>query len=263
MIGKLIRLERIIDRNTKKTIIVPMDHGITIGPCKGIVDMKKTIDLVAQGGANAVLGHVGMPLHAHRKGGKDIGLILHLSSSTSLGPDPNKKILTGSVEQAIKFGADGVSVHINIGSKDEPEMLKDLGYVSRKCIEWGMPLIAMMYPRGPNIKNSYDVTVVKHSVRIAAELGADIIKTNYTGSIESFREVVDGALGVPVIIAGGAKGEDEKTLQMIKNAMKAGASGVAIGRNAFEHKNPEKIIRAVYEIIYNDANCKDAINILS
>ncbi len=102
MIGKEIRMERIINRATRKTVMIPMDHGVTIGPVKGLTDMGRTVDLVAIGGANAVIGHVGLALHGHRRYGRDIGLILHLSASTCLGPDPNNKVLVNSVERAIK-----------------------------------------------------------------------------------------------------------------------------------------------------------------
>ena len=262
MIGKGIRMERIISRDTGKSVIIPLDHGVTIGPSQGLLEMGKTVDKVAEGGANAVLGHIGLSLHGHRGYGKDVGLILHLSSSTTLAPDPNTKVLTGSVEQAVKFGADAVSVHINVGAKDEAKMLRDLGCISQKCMEWGMPLLAMMYPRGPGIKDSYDVSVVKHAVRIAAELGADIIKTNYTGDPETFKEVVDGAMGVPVVIAGGAKGGDMETLEMVEGAIKAGACGVAMGRNAFQHKSPAKLVRAVCEIVHEGKSAKEAMKVI-
>ena len=110
MMGKLIRIERIINRNTKKTVIVPMDHGVTVGPIKGLIDMGKTVDMVAEGGANAVVGHLGLPLYGHRGTGRDIGLILHLSASTSLSPDPNHKVLVNTVQWAVKMGADAESV---------------------------------------------------------------------------------------------------------------------------------------------------------
>ena len=82
-IGKNIRLERIINRETKKSIIIPMDHGLTVGPIKGIEkDLGEIVNKIAMGGANAILGHVGIPLYAHRGYGPDIVLILHLSCST-------------------------------------------------------------------------------------------------------------------------------------------------------------------------------------
>jgi len=118
-IGKRIRLERIINRDTGKTVIVPMDHGVSMGPIKGIINLSKTINEVAEGGANAVVLHKGMVEFGHRGYGRDIGLILHLSASTSLGPDPNEKVLVASVEEALKLGADAVSIHVNIGSNTE------------------------------------------------------------------------------------------------------------------------------------------------
>jgi len=103
MRGKEIRLERIMDRNTGRTIIVPLDHGVTLGPIPGLVDLGATIDLVADGGANAVIGHVGLALHGHRGHGQDVGLIMHLSASTSIGPDPNDKVLVNTVTNALKM----------------------------------------------------------------------------------------------------------------------------------------------------------------
>ncbi|HQB62209.1 MAG TPA: fructose-bisphosphate aldolase, partial [Spirochaetota bacterium] len=97
-IGKSIRMERIMNRETGKTVIVPMDHGVSVGPIEGLIDMAKTVDMIADGGANAVLGHIGLPKYGHRRSGKDIGLILHLSASTSLSPYPNKKVLVNTVE---------------------------------------------------------------------------------------------------------------------------------------------------------------------
>ena len=100
-----------------------MDHGVSDGPIPGLIDMGQAVNLVADGGANAVIGHVGLALHGHRQGGRDIGLILHLSASTKLAPDPNEKVLVNSVTNALKMGADAVSMHVNIGAESEAKML--------------------------------------------------------------------------------------------------------------------------------------------
>ncbi|HOO57158.1 MAG TPA: 2-amino-3,7-dideoxy-D-threo-hept-6-ulosonate synthase [bacterium] len=263
MIGKKVRLERILDRDTGRSIIVPMDHGVTVGPIHGLVDMGKAVDAVAEGGANAVLGHLGLPLHGHRGYGKDIGLILHLSASTSLGPDPNEKVLVSNVERSIKMGADAVSIHCNLGAETEHTMLKDFGIVSLSCMEWGMPLLAMMYCRGEKVDNEYDVNVVKHAARVAAELGADMVKVVYTGSPESFEEVVSGC-GVPVVIAGGERMEtDEEVLTMVKGAIDAGGAGVSIGRNVFQAKNPTRMVVAIDAIVNRGASVKEALEIIN
>ena len=128
-----------------------------------------------------MLQQKGMVPHGHRGYGRDIGLIVHMSASTRLGPDPNNKVMVCSVEEALKMGADAVSVHINIGSETESDQLQALSQTAKSCTEWGMPLLAMMYPRGKAIKNPHDPEVVALAARAGAELGADVIKTNYTG----------------------------------------------------------------------------------
>ncbi len=260
--GKGIRIERILDRNTGKTVIVPMDHGVTVGPIVGLINMGDTVDRVAEGGANAVVGHLGLPLHGHRKYGKDIGLILHLSASTSLSPDPNNKVLVNTVQNALKMGADGVSVHINIGAENEADMLRDLGRTAVECMEWGMPLLAMMYPRGPKIRDDKDLEGVKLAARVAAELGADIAKVPYTGSADTFAEVVEGC-PIPVVIAGGSKVSDKQTLEMIKGAMDAGAAGISMGRNVFQHEHPELLVKAASAIVHDGATVEEAMEVIS
>jgi len=262
MIGKQIRMERITDRNSGKTVIIPMDHGITLGPIPGLTDMKRTVDAVAQGGANAIIIHKGLVAAGHRGKGRDIGLIIHLSASTALAPDPNSKMLVCGVEEAIKLGADAISIHVNLGANDEKEMLRDFGMVAQKAAEWGLPLVAMVYPRGAKIKDEYDSKVVKHAARLGAELGADIVKVNYTGRSESFREVVEGCF-IPVVIAGGPKMEsDRDILEMVKGAMEAGAGGASIGRNAFQHRNPTHIVKAISLIVHEGASVDETLKVL-
>lgn len=261
-LGKQIRMERIINRNTGRTVIVPMDHGISTGPIDGLKDMKTAIHNVSIGGANAIVEHKGLVSAGHRRRGGDIGLIIHLSGSTSLSPFPNAKALICSVEEAIKLGADAVSIHINLGDESEKDMLKDFGKVSYEARTWGMPLLAMIYPRGEKIKDEYDVKVIKHAARVGNEMGADIVKVSYTGSVDTFREVVEGC-SVPVVIAGGAKmGSDRSILEMVKGSIDAGGSGVSIGRNVFQHKDPAKMVKAISSIVNNGCGVDEALKML-
>ena len=262
IVGKRIRMERIINRNTGRTVIVPMDHGISVGPIAGLMDMKETIQSVAEGGANAIVEHKGLVGEGHRGKGQDIGLIIHLSASTSLSPMPHAKTLVCSVEEAIKLGADAVSVHVNLGDNQEKEMLNDFGRISYEARTWGMPLLAMIYPRGEKIKDEYDVEVVKHAARVGSEMGADIVKVSYTGSRESFKEVVDGST-IPVVIAGGEKMDsDRDILEMVKGSIDAGGSGVSIGRNVFQHKDPGRMVQAISAIVNEGSSVDAALGIL-
>lgn len=259
MVGKRIRMERIMDRDSGRTVIVPMDHGVTLGPMRGLINMRETINAVATGGANAIVIHKGLVEAGHRRGGRDVGLIVHLSASTCMSPDPNCKVMVCSVEEAIKLGADAVSIHVNLGAEDEKSMLKDFGCIAKEATNWGMPLLAMMYTRGPKVKAEFDVKVVKHAARVGAELGADIVKVNYTGSPETFQEVTEGCF-VPVVIAGGEKMEtDRDILEMVKGAVAAGGAGVSIGRNTFQHRDPEKIVQVITKLVHNGFTVDDGL----
>ncbi len=253
--SKRLRIARLTRKG--RMLCIPMDHGISIGPVKGLDTIYNTIQQVAEGGASAILVHKGIlkGLPAH----PGTGIIMHLSASTDIGPSPNRKMIVAGVEEAIRLGADAVSVHINIGCKDEPEMLQDLGLVADECDSWGMPLIAMMYPRGENIKNPYDPDVVAHVARVGAEAGADIVKTVYTGSPETFSKVVRGC-PVPVVIAGGPKvNSDREVLLMAKGALDAGAMGVTFGRNVFQHTNPRGITKALSKLVFDGVDVDEAL----
>ena len=125
-----------------------------------------------------------------------------------------------------------------------------------------MPLVAMMYTRGPKIKDEYNADNVKHAARVAAELGADIVKVVYTGSVDSFTEVVNGCT-VPVVIAGGAKMDSDKDIfRIVEDALQAGAAGVSIGRNAFQHENPTKMVQVLSKMVHHRASVDEAVKML-
>jgi fructose-bisphosphate aldolase/2-amino-3,7-dideoxy-D-threo-hept-6-ulosonate synthase len=256
--GKKRRLRRIF-RSDNRTVIVPMDHGVTLGPVKGLVNMQGIIDKLLLGGVDAVLINRGI---AKSVDTGNAGLIVHLSGITVHCPDPNNKVQIGSVDDAVRLGADAVSVHINVGAKQEAQMLSTFGKVACECDDYGMPLLAMMYPRGQNIKDSHAVDLVAHAARLGAELGADIIKTNYTGDAESFKTVVDSC-PVPVIIAGGPKMETSRdVLQMVKDSISAGGAGLSIGRNVFQHEDPAKMVKALSAIVHNEASVAEALKLI-
>jgi len=256
--GKKRRLKRIF-RDDERTVIVPMDHGVTVGPVTGLVNMQEIINKLLRGGVDAVVLHRGIAKHVDTG---NAGLIVHLSGITKFGPDPNNKVQVCSVEEAMRIGADAVSVHVNVGAEQEDKMLVKLGMVADDCDRYGMPLLAMMYPRGQKIKDQHAVDVVAHAARLGAELGADIVKTNYTGDVETFKEVVRGCC-VPVIIAGGPKVETTReVLQMVHDSIKAGGAGISIGRNVFQHENPTKMVKALSAIVHKGASVDQSLKIL-
>ena len=250
---------RRIFRKDGRTVIVPMDHGVSVGPIHGRQDMNDTIGRLVKGEADAVLVHAGI---AKTVDNDYTGLILHLSGATRLTGDPNWKTQLTSVREAVRLGADAVSVHINVGSQHEQEMLQSFSHIADECETLGIPTLAMMYPRGPSISNEHSFDAVSHAARLGYEIGADIVKTNYTGDRDSFSKVVQ-SVKVPVVIAGGPRAnKDTEALRMIAESMAAGAAGVSIGRNIFQHENPTLMTKAIVSIVHRGKTSSEAESIL-
>lgn len=253
--GLTARLDRI--STDDRYLIVPMDHGITIGAVSGLKNIEATIDDITSGGADAVLTQKGLArrVHPHKNGS---GYIVHVNGSTSIGPDENDKRVTCSVEEAIRVGADAVSFHINVGSNYEPQQIEDLAELTGTASRFGLPVLAMAYARGPGIQGD-EPEYLGHAVRLAEELGADVVKTGYSGDAESFQHVCESTR-LPIVIAGGSRGTDRETVEMVRGAMDAGAAGVSMGRSIFQHETPEAITRAVSAVIHDDYDAEDALS---
>jgi predicted phospho-2-dehydro-3-deoxyheptonate aldolase len=250
-------MERILERG--KAVIIPMDHGATEGPVDGLKDMNAMVRKVEKD-ATAVLLHKGIVKALDSR--PRCGVILHGSASTKLASEPNHKVQVATPEEALRMGCQGFSLHINVGgSEHEQEMLAALAKAAEECDRLDLPLLAMMYPRGKNIEKVTPESIALVA-RVGAELGADIVKCPYSGDVESFKTVVGGC-PVPVVIAGGAKSNSDKdVLDMVAGAMEAGAAGVSLGRNVFQHRNPERMVHAIREIIVNSRSLEEALEIL-
>jgi predicted phospho-2-dehydro-3-deoxyheptonate aldolase len=246
-------LQRIVktSKGKERTVILPMDHGISDGLMPGLIEMKTAIANAKKGGVDAIVIHKGI----YKKYKSVIGelpVLIHISASTGMG-EVLRKVLITTPKEVEKLGAQGVSIHVNLANKFESEMIKDFGQVAGECERLGLPLLAMVYPRDEvngEIVTYNDPKRVAHAARLAFEIGADIVKVPYTGSAESFKEVVEGC-DIPVVIAGGAKGSEDEMLGSISDCVTCGAAGVSVGRNVFQAKDPvlmmKKVKRAVYE----------------
>jgi DhnA family fructose-bisphosphate aldolase class Ia len=141
-----------------------------------------------------------------------------------------------------------------LGGDTEPGMIETLASVGRECAALGMPFIAeaefpTTYATVEELKQAYGFEYLRRNVRLCAELGADIVKTNWPGDQEAFAKCVEAANGVPVVLAGGSRLEDGELLQRMQLAVEAGAIGCSVGRNIFMHANPEAITRALARVI--------------
>lgn len=227
--------------------MVPLDHGISMGPVAGLEDPRQALRAAADGEATCVTMHKGLvPLAAPFA--DRLGILVHLSASTDTGPDGHDKRLVATVEEALRLGCDGVSIHVNVGAATEPRQLEDAGRVATACGEWGVPLVTMAYPRGPKVTDPHDPALLAHAARLAAELGADAVKVPYSGDPGTFRDVVQGC-PVPVLVAGGPKRASFDALVAdLQDARKAGAAGCSIGRNVFQHPDPAAAVRRLADV---------------
>ncbi|MDT0344061.1 2-amino-3,7-dideoxy-D-threo-hept-6-ulosonate synthase [Streptomyces litchfieldiae] len=252
--GRRLRLRRLYGDSDARLLVVPLDHPISDGPLgvrKGGLDAL--VGELADNGADAVVLHKGALRRVDPDRFARISLILHLSASTAQAPDPDAKYLVSGVEEALRHGADAVSVHVNLGSCQEREQIADLGRVSDLCDRWNVPLLAMAYPRGPKVTNPRDPQLVAHAVTIAAELGADIVKTPYAGTPAEMADVVKDA-PIPVIVAGGPRRTSvPEVLAQVDEALRGGAAGVAMGRNIFQSADPGEMTRQIAELVHTDA----------
>lgn len=248
--ARKLRLGRLHRYGDARLFVVPLDHSVTNGPITGRRQLNGLIKQITQGGADAVVLHKGALRYIDPLMFVDAALIVHLSASTQHATDPDAKYLVASVEEALRLGADAVSTHVNIGSAEEPRQIADLAAVADAADRWNVPLIAMMYPRGPKIDNSREPGLVAHAATLAADLGADVVKTLLPDPPTALADIVAGC-PVPVIVAGGAPATDPNAaLAHVRTAMDNGADGVAIGRNVFMAEDPTSMTRLMSDLIH-------------
>ena len=241
-----------------KGVWIPIDHGVSDYPVDGLENLEKLIKDIAH--ADAIVAQKGVVSKYAQIGAN---MVAHLSVSTRhAGNRSSDKILVGSVEESMSRGAKGVSVQVNMGSPDEPEMIERLGSITQDSHYLNCPVLGMIYPRGENLQRMEgdDTQGAAHAARLAFEMGCDVVKTKWTGSIESFRKVTS-AVPIPVLIAGGPAGSStEEVLTIVHKAMQAGGGGVCMGRHVFSHQSPGKMVTALKMIIHQGADVKTAMS---
>jgi fructose-bisphosphate aldolase / 2-amino-3,7-dideoxy-D-threo-hept-6-ulosonate synthase len=253
-VGKAMRLKRVIDADGV-SVICALDHGMTsptfLDPLADIA--SRTREAVA-GGANVIMMSKGMIRMAPDAFAPTTSLALLLSASAGPDGDRPEIVQIADVEEALILGADAVVLFTALGGDTEPGMVDILAGVGRECAALGMPFIAeaefpTTYATVEELKQQYGFEYLRRNVRLCAELGADIVKTNWPGDQESFARCVEAANGVPVVLAGGSRLADAELLARMEQAVAVGAIGCSVGRNIFMHERPEAITRALSRVI--------------
>lgn len=263
MVGKEIRLKRLMPSDDGKYFGLTVDHAIARGVIPGLDTIRNTLAQMAAGEPNAITMHKGIAEQCFAPYAGKIALVLKLTTFGVYHFDDDVQV--ADVEEAICMGADAVSVGCIVGGDNQEQQLAMLGRIGKQAHRYGIPLISHIYPRGNHITGSdqYSVDNVTYAARAAAELGVDLIKTNYTGDPDSFAKVVQ-SVPTRVAIAGGTRCNTvEEYLQMTRDVMDAGAIGVTYGRFVFQYPHITPLVKTLRQVIHNGLSAGQAKELLT
>lgn len=251
----MISLDKITTND--KTVLLAYDQGMEHGPVDfddQNVDPNYILQIGIDGGFNAVIFQKGIAekYYTGTPFAQKIPLIIKLNGKTGLVTenDPySAQICT--VEEAVLLGAVAVGYTIYIGSEFEQKMFTEFAQIERDAHARDIPTIVWMYPRGKATEGKEKKDLITYGARVALELGADMVKLHYPGSIEAMKWVVEAAGKTKVVVAGGAKATDEEFLSLVKNVMEAGACGMAVGRNIWQSDHPKELAEKIKGVVFS------------
>lgn len=244
-------LEKIMSKN--RALILAYDHGLEHGPTDfndKNVDPKFILDIALKGKYTAVALQKGIVLKYYKEKYTEIPLLLKLNGKTNLLKEEPFSPLICDVDEAIRLRASAVGYTIYLGSENEAKMFEIFSKIEEDAHAQGLGVVAWMYPRGKAVKDELDPKILSYAARVGLELGADMIKIKYNGNPKDLEWIVKSAGKTKVVISGGMKIEEKKFLEEVKDVMRAGASGIAVGRNVWQGKDPMEITKKLKKIIF-------------
>lgn len=237
-----------------KALFLAYDQGLEHGPTDfndENIDPDYILKIGIDGKYNAIIFQKGIAEKYYTEDYKSkIPLIVKLNGKTNLVEGEPFSPLLCSVEEAMTLGASAVGYTVYVGSAHEGEMTSQLARIVAKAHENGLPVMAWMYPRGAAVENKDKTEITAYAARIGLELGADIVKIQYPGSIEGLKKAVEAAGRTKVVVSGGKKETEEEFVQHVKDVVDAGAAGIAVGRNIWQHQDPIDITIKIKDIIF-------------
>ncbi len=243
--GKEIRWSRFVGPASGRALIVPIDHGLTMGSVQGLSSVREIGRWLGHSAINGVVAHKGMVTKLAGAGLlRGLGVMVHLNGSTAIGEDPDTKHMVTTIETAVRLGADAVSLQVNFRPDNHGHNLKQLGKVVDEAEQYGLPVMAMIYPAGPtDDAPGRPMRLHRHYLRIAYELGVDVVKTAAPEHVEDIGELLDGiGEDLKVLFSGGALSSDENLLGLAKAVANSSAAGLCVGRNVFQRSDPGDIL---------------------
>lgn len=253
--GMKNRLARIIKPETGRTVMLAVDHGYFLGPTTGLESPRKTIEPLLPY-ADTLMPTRGI-LRTSVDPNADVPIVLRVSGGNSIvGSDLSNEGITTSIEEAIRLNVSGIALSIYVGSNYEHQTLLNLSKLVSEGEKYGIPVLAVTAVGKDMARDNRYLAL---ACRIAAELGAHIVKTYYC---EDFEKIVNSC-PVPVVIAGGKKIPERDALQLSFDAIQRGAVGVDMGRNIFQSDYPVAMIKAVRAIVHKNTSVEEAYDLFN
>ncbi len=249
-IGVYRRLARLFDPQSGRALILPLDHGVGEGMLPGLEAVGRLTELVQGRNVQGVVLNKG-PARTHGASlPLEVNVIVQLSGGTKHALPAYGRTVVCSVAEALRLGADAVSMQINIGNDLEDRMLSDFGALSEEAHQAGLPVLAVITPRGGQIVNELDPSLISHCIRLGSELGADVMGVPYSGDAASFAAAVESS-DTPVLVTGGSERDDPLDfLDDMAQALRCGAAGLCVGRNVFQNANPGAMLDRLLELVH-------------
>jgi len=264
ILGKAVRLGRLQNPASGRILTVAIDHAPSYGVLNGLENIQVVVDRVASASPDAIMLMKGAAERCFCPYAGHIALILKCSTLSLFHPEHD--VWVSPVEDALRLGADGIAMALTVGSAQQPLLLSNLAALVREAEKCGMPVIVHAYPCGELVPpdERFSVAQVGYAARLAMELGVDIVKTFYTGSAETFAQVVQMAAPALVVAAGGPRLEtDADALHMARDVVRSGAAGITFGRNIWQSSNTAGMIRALKYIVHEDGSVSEALSKLT
>ena len=258
-VGKQIRMNSLFNKSTGNSVCIAVDHGGIAGPMEGINDPAELVRQCVAGGADCILTTRGFARAAAAGWDRQTSLLLRLTGGFTVLGGRFEEEMISSPQAAVEYGAAGAAVTVKFGHEREGEFTRNASLVADECARLGLPLMVEAMAKGKDVQST-DSKGIKLASRAAMEIGADIVKTYYTGDPDSFREAVEGC-PVPILILGGPKSDsDEEVLSNVYSAMQAGARGIAMGRNIWQRNNVLAMIEAMAGLVHERWSVQRAMN---
>ncbi|WP_338599320.1 class I fructose-bisphosphate aldolase [Sulfolobus tengchongensis] len=271
MTGLEIRIAKLFEKG--RAFVVALDHGLVMGPIKGIENPVEVVAKIAKNGPDALQMTPAMvKLVKENFFSRGSPLLIARLDTANVWRQRYKMYNEGyysnvyTIKDAVNSGADAVVTYLVVGYGNdtiEGYNLSTLALLRREANDYGIPfIIEPLYVTRDNPDSVKDPNLVKYVTRLASEIGADILKVDYTGDKQSFKEVVNVAFS-PILIRGGPKtNTNDEFLKMLKDALEAGARGVTVGRNLWQSDQPDKLARAISKVVHENADIGEALKIL-